>query len=56
MVIANKRLYTVLAQGPRTIEEYRGSTAGYDGWLFRDYMKAEIAIDKAGIILTDILN
>jgi hypothetical protein len=56
MVLANKRLYTVLAQGPRTIEDYRASTAGYDGWLFRDYMQAQIAIDKAGIILENILN
>jgi hypothetical protein len=55
MVIANKRLYTVLAQGPRTIEEYRASTAGFDGWLFRDYMEAKVAIDKAGVVLEDIL-
>jgi len=55
MVIANRRMYCVLGQGPITIEQYRASTSSYDGWLVRDYMKAQLAIDKAGVILTGLL-
>jgi len=55
MVLANKQLYCVLGQGPYTIEQYRASTAGFDGWLVRDYMEAKLAIDKAGVIVKDLL-
>jgi len=55
MVIANKQLYCVLGQGPHTIEEYRAATSSYDGYLVREYMQAKLAIDKAGIILKDLL-
>jgi len=55
VLFCNKANYTILAQGPITAEQYRESKAGADGWLIRDWMQPKILMQKAGYILTDVI-